>query len=383
LSGRFLFDRWIPSLFDLQVQIPSARPIRAKSSAAGVIASGLAAGALSIGNLDGPLAVKGNLTISNTTIGLDTKALLAAQNTAIPPMEAAVDLKLKTGRKVEFVWPSTSFPILRGYADAGDTIGISWNGATGRYAIVGDVDLRGGEVFYVQRSFYIREGSIKFNESEVQFDPLLSVRAEIRERNDEGPVTVSLVANEERLTQFTPRLESDPTLSQVEIISLLGGNLMSANDSGSTTFSESVIGAGSDILAQFNIVRAFESWVRDALNLDMFSVRTQLIQNAFLGAAGIRTVDTSLSLGNYFDNTTVYIGKFIGSSLFVQAMLRAQIDETKTLLGGVTLEPDISMEWKTPFFLLEWNFFPSDLDKGLNSLFIGANSFTFTWKRSL
>lgn len=383
LWGRFVFDRWIPSIFDLSIRIPQGRDVKVKSTVAGIIASGAAAGDLRIQNLDGPLTVEGDLALQNTVIALDTKALMQAQNAAYAPDERRVSIKLTTGKKVEFDWPSDNFPILRGYADAGDSVNIAWDGASGRYSIVGEVSLRGGDVFYVQRSFYIRDGSIKFNENELRFDPLLSVTAEIREYNDEGPVTVSLVAENERLSLFTPRLVSDPPLSQIDIISLLGGNLLGIDEStGVTSLSDSVIGVGTDILSQFNIVRSFESKVRDVLNLDMFSIRTRLVQNAVLKAVGIQLepVDTNAGLGNYFDNTTVYMGKSLGPDLFLQATLRAVIDEEKKSdpFGGLTLEPDIGLEWKTPLFNLRWDFEPSNPE----NLFVSDNSFTFSWRYS-
>jgi hypothetical protein len=66
----------------------------------------------------------------------------------------------------------------------------------------------------------------------------------------------------------------------------------------------------------------------------------------------------------------------------VQAVLSLQVNQARITetLGGLELEPDIGVEWKTPFFLLRWNFAPS-LDEPDN-LFIDDHSFTFTWRKS-
>ncbi len=138
------------------------------------------------------------------------------------------------------------------------------------------------------------------------------------------------------------------------------------------------------MLAQFNVIRVFERNVRDALGLDMFSVRTQVLQNAVLQATGLRSdpVDRIGGLGNYFDNTTVFFGKYLGSDLFLQSMLSLRYDEYKSyeLFGGLTLEPDIGVEMKTPLFTLRWNFVPTVGNS--EKLFIDDHSFTLSWKWS-
>jgi translocation and assembly module TamB len=53
--------------------------------------------------------------------------------------------------------------------------------------------------------------------------------------------------------------------------------------------------------------------------------------------------------------------------------------------GGLTeigpgLEPDLelSLEWSTPFFMLEWSFLP----KHPENLFLSDNSLSFSWRYS-
>ena len=386
LRGRFFFDRWIPFQFELLFDIPEAKPVPVKSDVAGIIARGFASGRFSIANNYEKLTVSGRLTVENTTIKIDYDSLMAAHTSAFMPMGIGVDLELVTGKKVEFVWPSSDYPVLRGYSDIGDSLRIAYDGLTGRYSLLGDIDLRGGEVFYVMRSFYIRDGSIKFNENELRVDPRLSIRAEIRDRNEDGPVTISLLVDEAPLSSFVPRFESVPPLSQTEIFSMLGQNVLGADADGNVAQSRgAVLSATSDVFAQFNVVRVFERDIREFLGLDMFSVRTQLIQNAFLGASGLldTPVDRNAGLGNYFDNTTVYMGKFFGSDVFLQGMLTLQVNEAnaRELLGGLSLETELGIEWKTPFFLLRWDFSP-DIENDADKLFINDHSFTFTWRKT-
>ncbi len=385
VSAKFSFDRWIPSSFDLSVDVPRTAPIKAKSDVAGVVARGTASGNLRIQRQNGEIGVTGALTAESATIMMDPErySIGRAEATALAPYPVRVSLGLRTGRKVEFSWPSTELPVLRVTANADDSLGIMYDGLSGRFGLKGSVFLRGGEVFYFQRSFYVREGLIRFNESEVRMDPSLSIRAEIRDRYQEGPVTIALIVDESPLSSFLPRLESDPALSQLEIFSLLGQNLVEVDSqTGSASMQDSLLLASSDLLAQFNVIRRFEQKARDLLGLDMFSVRTQVLQNAVLDAAGLRSipVDRIGGLGNYFDNTTVYLGKYIGSDLFLQAMFSMQYDETKAdnVFGGLELEPDIGIELKTPLFLVRWSFLPEHPE----NIFVDDQSFTLTWKKS-
>lgn len=385
VTGKFNLDRWIPSSFDLSIEVPPATPIKAKADIAGVVSRGTASGNLRLERHDGEMGVTGLLTAESATIMMDPERFRAGEADAVAPepYPVHVALGLRTGRKVEFAWPSTDLPVLRVSATAGNSLSINYDGMSGRYALKGDVFLRGGEVFYFQRSFYVREGAIRFNESEVHMDPSLSVRAEIRDRFESGPVTIALIVDDSPLSKFMPRLESDPALSQLEIFSLLGQNLVEVDSkTGSASMQDSLLLASSDILAQFNVIRRFEQNARDLLGLDMFSVRTQVLQNAVLDATGLRSVpvDRIGGLGNYFDNTTVYLGKYIGSDLFLQAMLSLQYEENKAgnVFGGLNLAPDIGIELKTPLFLVRWSFLPEHPE----NIFMDDMSFTFTWKKS-
>ncbi len=383
VQGQFTFDRWVPSVFTLDIGIEPDQPVPFRFDLFGVRSTGLTSGSLSLGLGPDGFRLGGALVPQNALITLDAKTIAENRNAPVAAqVPIFVDLGLTTGKKVEFVWPSEEFPIVRGYADVGTGLRITADGAAGRFSMTGPVSLQGGEVFYFQRSFYIREGMLDFNENEFRFDPHIAVRAELRDQSIDGPVTIALVVDDAPLSVFTPRLESDPALSQVEIFALLGQNLNVGAADSTTQFQEALITASSDVLAQFNVIRVFERSVRDTLNLDMFSVRTQVIQNAVLEATGLRTapVDRITALGNYFDNTTVFLGKYLGPDLFVQSMLSLRYDETRAydLFGGLTLEPDFGLELKTPLFNLQWNFVPLNPQ----NLFIDDHAFTLSWKWS-
>ncbi|MFP3041694.1 translocation/assembly module TamB [Treponema primitia] len=396
-SGWFRFDRWVPSIFTLDIRVPDETAIPFGVDIAGIQADGDVSGHLVLSMEEMIFKVSGDLTGNNAEINLDTQQISAlSMETAegtMPVSRTSVvtDLRIITGSKVEFVYPSREFPVIRANTGAGTGIRITTDTGSGRFTVEGDVAVRSGEIFYFQRSFYIQEGILSFNESDIQFDPQISARAEARDRTDEGAVTISMIVDSSPLRSFIPRFESNPPLSQFEIFSLLGQNVTGASSEDSSDSIRSMVLASGDFLAQFYLVRRLERAVRDVLGMDMFSVRTQILQNAIFQATGLQEpVDRISSVGNYFDNTTVFLGKYFGPDVFGQAMLSFRYDENRTSFGdfsrdgfnlgaGVSLEADIGLEIRGPLFDIQFNVAPRHMDPRIVEDF----SLTLSWKRSI
>jgi hypothetical protein len=185
-----------------------------------------------------------------------------------------------------------------------------------------------------------------------------------------------MIVDNAPLLSFTARFESRPSLSQAEIFALMGQNVTGTQENpGNIAF----LGSGVDILAQFGLVRQVERQLRRFTGLDMFSFRTQLVQNAVFNAAGLNQtpVDRIAGVGNYFDNTTVFLGKYIGADMFAQTMLALRYDETQTASGGIRFEWDIGIELQSPLFNIRWDFVPTHLE----NWWVNDNSITLTWRK--
>jgi hypothetical protein len=388
VSGNFKFDRWIPNIFNLDIHVLPEEAIPFGFDISGVLAQGDVSGDLYLGMADMIFSVSGDLTAHSTEISLDAEEMAEAETRPYDPssISTVVNLKIKTGRRVEFFWPRSDFPVLQAYTDLGTGIHITSDDVSRRFTLQGDVKLRSGEIFYFDRSFYIREGTLFFNENEIQFEPRISARAEIRDQSEEGPVTIALIIDNAPLRSFTPRFESSPPLSQMQIFSLLGhapeGTSDNAVDRGNLLVSTSV-----DALTQFTVMRRLQRELRNFLGLDMLSLRTQVLQNVVFQAAGINqvqgqegedAVERERRFGNYFDNTTVFIGKYIGSDIFVQSLFSFRYDENKQTWGGLRLEPDIGLEMQSPLFSIGVNLVPLHPE----NWFIEDISFSLTWRRS-
>ncbi|MDR2797520.1 MAG: translocation/assembly module TamB [Treponema sp.] len=393
VAGWFQFARWIPNTFTLTIQVPSESPIPFDYNSLGIVAQGTTWGTLKLSMQDFMFSVHGDLAAQNTEITLNTEKLTAGSSGTelnTPFITSIVtDITLHAGRKVEFVWPTKEFPILQAYADQGSGLHITSDSATNHYSLTGDVNLRSGEIFYFERSFYIREGLLSFNESEVQFDPIISARAEVRDQTSEGPVTISMIVDNAPLQSFTARFESSPPLSQIEIFSMLGQTMVGAPTEGNDKVQYAFLASTADILAQTQVFRHVQRRIRDFLFLDMFSFRTQLLQN-IVSQSIARQDDTNSGIfGNSFDNTAVFLGKYIGPDVFLQVITSLRYNEHRRDLEsfspgglnirGYTIEPDIGMELHGPLFDIRVNVVPRHLE----TMFVNDVSCTLTWRRSV
>jgi hypothetical protein len=385
VSGWFRFDQWIPNIFDINIQVAQETPIPYSMDISGLHANGMASGKVVLSMDNMVFSIKGDLTAHDTEISFDSAEMAAGReghgafDSEGKKVSTITDINIRTGRRVEFFWPSVDFPIIQANADMGTAINVTSDTMAKRFTLIGDVKLRSGEIFYLERNFYIREGTLVFRENEVDFDPKISARAEIRDQANIGPVTISMIIDEAPLRSFTPRFVSTPPLSQLEIYSLLG---QSQGDGEQRNLVASV---AMDSLAQFTVINRLQRQVRNFLGLDMLSMRTQLLQNVVVQAAGAagnqfinNTSDKPYRLGNYFDNTTVFIGKFIGTDLFGEAMFSFKYDENKIDWGGLVLEPELGFELRNPLFDIQFNM--SLLHP--ENLFIDDISFSLVWRRS-
>jgi hypothetical protein len=395
VTGVFEFSRWVPGSFTITIDVEEDHLIPYKVDIAGVKAYGETSGLLEIALQDAVLSITGDLVCENTEITFDPAGF--NQSPQPNPSHVVTDFTITTGRRVEFLWPNADLPILQASPASGNSIHISSDSFSGSFELKGEIDIRSGEIFYIERSFYIREGVLTFNENETRFEPLIAARAEIRDRTNDGSVTISLVIDNQPLTSFQARFESTPALSQADIFELLGQNIVGGQTTDTGQIAGAFGGAITDVLSQFSVVRRIERAIRDTLRIDTFSVRTQAISNFFLQATGVQSrQDTGSGFSRYFDNTTVFIGKYLSGDFFLQGMFTLRYDDqygsqyssqygsrydgqfTELAQRGLKFEPDIGIELRSPLFDIRWNIVPTHPE----SLFIPDTSFTILWRKT-
>ncbi|MDD4219067.1 MAG: hypothetical protein PHR10_02660 [Sphaerochaetaceae bacterium] len=278
----------------------------------------------------------------------------------------SIDMSIQTGKNVSFIYPNTESPILRATFADNQRITLVVQAPQMTTSIGGQLAFRSGEIYYVQKNFYITEGALKFpsimTDLTGELLPTLSLRARLREFEPDGSrVDIYLVLQDDNLLDLTPRFESIPIRSTNEILELLGQNIVTAgtgSDSGFTSV-VAVASAATDVFSRLGLLQnttislGFSSIVRDSLGLDVFTIRTNLLQNILFDALPGIAADTSVSpLARYLDNTTMYIGKYVLDEFYLQGMFHFRRDSlgkgTSFLAQDLRIDTELSIEWSNP-----------------------------------
>ncbi len=301
--------------------------------------------------------------------------------------DVIINVNASVGRKVDLVIN----PLIQAMVNPGTKFNFSLDTSLSSWSMKSDVGLRGGHITYLSRNFYLREGQVILNENEKSFNPLITARAETKERDSDGiVVTLVLEAIKQSLAAFSPRVYSVPARSETEIMAMLGQVV-----SGDSENAESFLLSGLDYGIQFTVFKKMENALRDLLNFDIFSVRMNLLQNALnYGRSETRSsyngtfMSSSNPLGNFLDNASVYMGKYFGDSIYADALLQFTYDEYSELTGagvlgsGIVFRPEIGIEFEAPFANIRWNFAP-DLEPlrfGNVPDIVAGNSITLSWR---
>ena len=339
-------------------------------------------------SVDASLVMEDRSVSLNGSVGLRNAELSVSMNASdftqkkkpdvSNDIDFSINLDLMIGKKVQIAIN----PLVRSLVAPSTPISVNADTATGLWGIKGDIVLRGGEVSYLSRNFYLKQGQLILDETQNKFDPVITVRAETREHDTNGdPVTITLSAVSQNISRFNAVLSSSPAKSENEIMEILG-QIASGDASSVGNF---LVAAG-DYGVQVTLLRKIESALRDLSNFDIFSVRTTILQNSIMQGLNMnRTSDNNSIIGNLFDNSTVYIGKYFGDDIYADALLHWTYDKTKVDSGGTSgnglvFQPEIGLEFEAPFANIRWNFAP-DLGE-LQQSWTQATSITLSWRVS-
>ena len=377
---KIYFDRWLFDRLEGSVKTVPGHIAAADLDAAVAEFKGFTAVDLGLVFQNNILDITGDVYVENVNATIRASEIASALNDKLDnsmPFYIRTDLDITTGPHVNVVLD----PLLRCVLVPNTSVNLKMDQSENTYAIKGDIGLKSGDVAYLNRNFYIKQGTLKFNDTDGRINPRITVQAETRERDENGEeLRIILSAENQYLSDFNPQVTSIPAKSETEIRELLG--LMAVGDS---TNVSSLLFAASDYAVQSTIGRAVENKLRDLLNFDIFSVRTMVLQNTLkMGFAGTLT-PSKLAAGNFLDNSTVYIGKYFGSAVYVDALMHLSYDETRvndtTTAQGLTFQPEFGLELESPFVDIRWNFAPN-IDAMLNNEIITSTSLTLSWKFS-
>uniref|UniRef100_UPI00298E92D1 translocation/assembly module TamB domain-containing protein n=1 Tax=Treponema sp. TaxID=166 RepID=UPI00298E92D1 len=332
-------------------------------------------------NVDNELiAVQGALTVKDATAEFGTSTvddIVAAFNTSDVQEESNVQVNLDVTMQSRVQVYYGSF--LRGLVVPGSRVTFAYDMFDDKMTLDGDVPLRSGEIIYLNSSFYVKEGRITFSEKDNGVDPYVSLRAETRERDDNNnDVTISLSVDHQKISELSPKLTSSPAKSEKEIMELLGSFVSAQSDS-----MASFILATGDYALQTMVVRRVENALRDFLNFDILSIRSMVVQNAVKYGISPESSKQGMTISNFFDNTTVYVGKYLGNSLYLDALLRLSYNKNRindeSTLQGLIFKPEIGLEMESPLANIRWSLAPDLSDLSRNRIML-IPSLTLSWK---
>ncbi|MGI6466488.1 MAG: hypothetical protein ACOXZZ_02720 [Sphaerochaetaceae bacterium] len=285
----------------------------------------------------------------------------------VEKFRTSIDMRITTGKNVGFVYPTEESPILQLTLADEQSGQLNVSAPSMATTFSGQLALRSGEIYYVQKNFYVTEGAIKF--PPVGTMPLLNLRARLREFDLEGNrYDIYLVLQDDRIDEISPRFESMPPLSTNEILELLGQSIVappSVGDSGLHTV-VSVATAATDMISRLGLLQGttislgFTKIIRESLGLDVFTIRTNLLQNILIEALPNLAGESSVTpLARYLDNTTLYIGKYLFDDIYLQGMLHFREDTLKQgasfFANDLRVDTEVSVEWTNP--LATFSFF--------------------------
>ena len=180
--------------------------------------------------------------------------------------------------------------------------------------------------------------------------------------------------------RLAPRIESSPPLSDTEIASVLGSYVYSDESGQDRPDLRSTLALTGDILARLTVIGDLERALRETLAVDLFAIRSQILQNLVFDRLNVvnNELDGVVSLGDYLNNTTIFIGKYLTDDLFLEFLLQFNTNNAGSGEGvfGITPEIEFGLEMATPLFLMRWTFFPRNPQR----LFLVDHTFEFSWE---
>jgi hypothetical protein len=313
----------------------------------------------------------GNVQLSNGIIGFGVPELPVWFKVVD---RTSLDMTLTTGKNLSFVYPNLENPILLAAIADDQSIRITLDAPSQDLQFEGALSIRSGEIYYVQKNFYITEGSLLFKAAvgagASEINPLVNLRARLREFDSDGNrIDIFLVLQDSTLDNLVPRFESSPFRSTNEILEILGQGIIPGSSFEETTLGSVVAIAtvATDVFSRLGIIDGagttygFSQIIRNSLGLDVFTIRTNLLQNILFGAIpGASTSNTVSPIARYLDNTTLYLGKYLFNDFYLQGLLHFRGDLYSSgrissfLSDDLVLDTEFSLEWTTPlaFFSL-------------------------------
>nr|WP_319755799.1 hypothetical protein [uncultured Sphaerochaeta sp.] len=317
----------------------------------------------------------GEVTIQDTTISLGIKDLpywYVANNLT------TTDFSVVTGRNVSFFYPNTPNPFIQATITENQNINFTYDHITDDFVIDGNLSFRSGEFYYFQKNFFITEGSLSLHTDALSgqntIQPTINLRAKLTDFDAQGNrVDIFLVLRESSLTNLNPQFESTPPKDVNEILEILGQSILPTGAYGQVNLYSvaSLAAAATDVAERLGYLQTSQSTlltdsIRISLGLDMFSIRSNILQNILIDALPGGSLANLSPLARYLNNTTIFMGKYVGEQFFLQALIHLTATDgtkaTRTFISpDLSLDLELSLDWQNPIGTFSFFTQPNEL----------------------
>lgn len=306
-------------------------------------------GHIIISVVDGKMGLGGDIVAENLDITLKLPDNLP-QWYYETTVAMNLDLKISVGKDCEFFYPEKDDSFLNFTINEGESVYLHLDNEGEGFSITGSLSVKTGRIYYFQNDFFITDGSVKFTKAiadqDRNFNMFIDLTARLREYDSNGKqVEIYLILQNATLNNIVPRFESSPAMSQAEIMQFLGQSVIQTPERGVSLYSlASLATATADAFSTLGLISQNSNYsltkgMREALGLDLFSLRSKVIQNLVLSyLPGMDQNDENM-VSRYLDGTSIFAGKYFNSGLFGRASV--------SLNSGQTLKFDIelSVHW--------------------------------------
>lgn len=315
-----------------------------------------------IQTIDGVVYNLGELNLSNLNLSVGMNPYPDWYNYLTGTI--GVDMKMNFVRNNRILYPSSLDPIFSIMLSDKSFVDLSLNPDS--FSVNGDISIRGGEIFYFQKYFFITSGSIIFDDPNV-FNPKISLRATLRDYTaDNERVEIFLVMKDNTFDNLSPTLESSPVMELNEIMSILGQNILPQSAYGNVSFGSvaSLVTEGFDILSRLGIVAnvsnplsSLSTSLKEAFGVDSFSLHSNILNNIITDSITSATSAVSNEysmMARFLSGTTLNLGKYITQNLYLQALVYLQTTSDNSaytiISDDLSLDTEISLEWSNDAF---------------------------------
>ena len=353
--------------------------------------TGKVSGHFHIDDVTGIIASSGDLRIKDTvlSVGMNELPSWFGPITA----ETSTDFNLTLASNCKVIFPLSSTPILTAFAENGTR--LFFHNAKDGIRLSGDFNIRSGEIYYFQKYFYITEGKIHFEENQKTLNPVINLRARLRDFDSDGKqVDIYLNLRDSKLNDLNPTFESSPAKSLNEIMQILGQAILPASAYGKSSLTSvaSLLTASVDILSRVGLIKGngtgLDQSIKESLGLDIFSLHSNIVSNILTDTIALSGLGSSVSdfspMAKYMNGTSIYIGKYILPEVYMQALFHLTAESNPGenrhtfLSDDLVLDSEFSAEWENP--LCTVTFFTKPVNLTFYSILDG---FGFTLSKRL